>query len=48
MSTIGYGETQPIADNATPEGKQANRRVEVAIIANEELKQKALKESGEG
>jgi outer membrane protein OmpA-like peptidoglycan-associated protein len=41
MSTFGYGEGQPIRDNSTPEGKQANRRVEVAIIANEELKDAA-------
>jgi len=27
----GYGETRPIAPNTTPEGKQANRRVEIQI-----------------
>jgi len=41
MTIMGYGETQPVADNATPEGKQANRRVEVAIMANEDLKKAA-------
>ncbi len=31
IATRGYGETQPIASNATPEGKAANRRVEIKI-----------------
>jgi outer membrane protein OmpA-like peptidoglycan-associated protein len=48
MSTIGYGESQPIADNNTAAGKQANRRVEVAIMANEKLKKAAKEQAGEG
>ena len=31
ISTLGYGATQPIASNATPEGRAQNRRVEVLI-----------------
>ncbi len=41
MTPIGYGETQPVADNASASGKQANRRVEVAIYANKKLKKAA-------
>jgi outer membrane protein OmpA-like peptidoglycan-associated protein len=32
LSTEGVGETRPIASNATPEGRAANRRVEVLIL----------------
>ena len=45
ITTVGYGETQPIADNSTVEGKARNRRVEIAIYANDQLKRMAL--SGE-
>ena len=41
VTTQGYGSTQPVADNNTAEGKQANRRVEVAIYANEKMKKAA-------
>lgn len=37
----GYGFTQPVATNSTPEGRQQNRRVEVAIMANDDLKKAA-------
>jgi outer membrane protein OmpA-like peptidoglycan-associated protein len=41
ITTNGYGETQPVDDNGTKAGKANNRRVEVAIFANEKLKKAA-------
>jgi outer membrane protein OmpA-like peptidoglycan-associated protein len=32
LSTQGWGEARPIAANTTPEGRRANRRVEVLIL----------------
>jgi outer membrane protein OmpA-like peptidoglycan-associated protein len=46
MSNVGNGENQPIADNGTTDGKQLNRRVEVAIMANEKLKKAAQDQAG--
>ena len=42
ITATGYGSSQPVGDNSTAAGKAANRRVEVAIFANEKM-QKAAK-----
>jgi len=34
LSTRGYGERRPVASNDTKQGRAANRRVEISIIAN--------------
>lgn len=41
ITTMGYGESQPVADNSSPSGRQQNRRVEVAIYANDKMKKMA-------
>lgn len=41
VSTVGLGESNPIAENDTDYGRQQNRRVEVAIFANKKLKDAA-------
>lgn len=48
FTTTGYGETQPIATNDTADGQQLNRRVEIAIMANETLKKQAEQQTSSG
>lgn len=43
ISTVGYGEKQPVADNASADGKTQNRRVEIAIYANKKMQRAAEK-----
>ncbi|MEX1054504.1 MAG: OmpA family protein, partial [Rhodothermales bacterium] len=38
ITTLGKGETEAIASNDTDFGRQQNRRIEVAIYANEEFR----------
>lgn len=48
IKTVGYGESQPISTNTTKSGQQLNRRVEVVITANNQLKAKAKAEVASG
>ena len=41
LTTQGKGETEPIASNSTPAGRAQNRRVEIVIVANDQMKQQA-------
>ena len=43
MKTRGYGERQPIATNDTEVGRQMNRRIEIGLYANDQLRESISK-----
>ncbi len=46
LATVGMGENDPIADNSTQAGREANRRVEISIYASESYRQQMEDEYG--
>lgn len=47
ITTNWYGETKPIHDNSTAEGRAKNRRVTVGVLPNEKMINDAKKEAGD-
>ena len=45
IDTRGLGETEPVASNESDSGRAKNRRVEVAIYASEEMRDRAKREA---
>lgn len=48
FTTQWYGEEQPKYDNSTSQGRAKNRRVALAIVPNEQMKEEAQRQAGEG
>jgi outer membrane protein OmpA-like peptidoglycan-associated protein len=47
VTAVGYADDRPVGDNTTDIGRQANRRVEIQISANEKLQQEQAAQQGQ-
>lgn len=47
IKALGRGESEPIASNDAEEGRQLNRRVEVAIYASKAMRAEAARQAGQ-
>ena len=48
LRTSGRGELEPLAENTNDAGRQENRRVEIAIYANDEMREQAQEQAASG
>jgi OOP family OmpA-OmpF porin len=48
LVAVGYGSDRPIADNATADGREKNRRVEFVIVEQDVVPQKVEVDAGTG